>query len=176
MHIPSWVANLRIRYKLFLTYSAVLLLAFGAGTFALDAYVRKSIDEHMAAELTRSTAMVINMVKTGAAVSIKNHLRAAAENNREILSYYYQQIDSGRLTESEAKEAARSILLSQSIGTTGYLFAWDVRKAPGEVILAVYPKLQGQDVSDVDFVQQGIKFKRGYMEYRWKNPGEDRDR
>jgi PAS domain S-box-containing protein len=176
MIVPRWFANLRIRYKLFLTYSAVLLLAFGAGTLALDAYVRKSMDEHMEAELTRSTAMVINMVKTGAAVSIKNHLRAAAENNREIVNYYYRQFVSGRLTESEAKEAARSILLSQSIGTTGYLFAWDVRKAPVEVILAVHPKLQGQDVSDVDFVQQGIKLKSGYMEYRWKNPGEDRDR
>jgi PAS domain S-box-containing protein len=176
MLTPRWFADLRIRYKLFLTYSAVLLLAFGAGTLVLDTYVRQTVNDHTEGELKRSTTMVINMVRSAAAVSIKNHLRASAENNREIVDYYYRQSASGRLSESEAKEAARSILLNQSIGTTGYLFAWDVLKAPEEVILAVHPKIQGQDVSDVDFVQMGIKLKSGYMEYRWRNPGEDRDR
>ena len=52
-------------------------------------------------------------MKTAAAESARNHLRATAENNREIVRYYYQQSLSGQLSEKEAMAAAGKVLLSQ---------------------------------------------------------------
>lgn len=175
MHFFRWFANLGIRYKLFLTYSAALLLTVGSGIVALGPIFGKAIEENVEAELKKSTQLVINMVKTAAAVSIKNHLKAAAESNLQIIGYYHQQYLAGSLTEKDAKEAARSILLEQKIGKTGYIFVWDVSNAPDSIILAVHPNssAQGSDVSNIDFVQEGAKLGNGYMEYRWRNPRED---
>jgi signal transduction histidine kinase len=172
MGILRWFGDLRIRYKLFLTYSAVLVVTVGVGTLVLDSYVRQYIRQQAESDLANSVRIVINTVKTAAAVSVKNHLRATAENNREIVRYYYEQFVSGRLSERDAKAAAAAILLSQRVGKTGYLFVWDIRKAPVSVILAVHPKIQGQDVAGFDFVQEGAGIKNGYLEYRWRNPGE----
>ncbi len=176
MLIPRWFGDLRIRYKLFLIYSAVLLVTVGVGTLVLDSYVRQSIRQDAESDLTNSAELVINMVKSAAAVSVKNHLRATAENNREIVRYYYQQSVSGRFSEEEAKAAVGAVLLSQRVGKTGYLFVWDIRNAPESIPLAVHPKIQGQDVAGVDFVQEGARLKNGYMEYRWRNPGEEAER
>jgi signal transduction histidine kinase/CheY-like chemotaxis protein len=173
MVILRWFGDLRIRYKLFLIYSAVLLVTVGVGTLVLDSYVRQSIRHDVESDLTNSADLVIDMVKTAAAVSVKKDLRATAENNREIVRHYYQQSVSGRLSEEEAKAAVGAVLLSQRVGKTGYLFVWDIRNAPQSIPLAVHPKIQGQDVAGVDFVQEGARLKNGYLEYRWRNPGED---
>ena len=175
MFVRRWFANLQIRYKLFVTYSIVLLIAVGAGMLALDSQMSKFSENYLKRELKESTGLIINMVRTSAAVSIKNHLRATAENNRDIVGYYYQQYISGNMTETAAKEAAGSVLLSQKVGKTGYIFVWDVRNAPDSIVLAVHPKIQGKEVSNLDFVQEGVKLKDGYMEYRWHNPDEERD-
>jgi PAS domain S-box-containing protein len=176
MRIPRWFADMRIRYKLFITYSALLLIAVGAGMLALESHMNRFSEDYLERELKEATGLIINMIKTSAAVSIKNHLRATAENNRDILRYFYDQYVSGHMTEAAAKEAAGSVLLSQRVGKTGYIFVWDVSKAPGSIVLAVHPKIQGKEVSNIDFVQAGAALKEGYMEYRWQNPGEERDR
>jgi PAS domain S-box-containing protein len=176
MVLPRWFGDLRIRYKLFLTYSAVLLVTVGVGTLVLDSYVRQSIRRAVESDLTNAADLAINTVKTAAAVSVKNHLRATAENNREIVRYYYQQSVSGRLSQEEAQAAVGAVLLSQRVGKTGYLFVWDIRNAPQSIQLAVHPKIQGQEVAGVDFVQEGARLKNGYIEYRWRNPGEETER
>ncbi len=62
--------------------------------------------------------------------------------------------------------------MDQKIGKTGYFFAWEISRAPDSIPLAIHPKIQGQDVASVSFVQTGAALKEGYMEYKWKNPGE----
>jgi signal transduction histidine kinase/CheY-like chemotaxis protein/HAMP domain-containing protein len=148
----------------------------GVGTLVLDSYLRHYITQDAESDLTHSAELVINMVKTAAAVSVKNHLRATAVDNREIVRSYHQQFVSGRMSEEEAKAAAAEVLLSQRVGKTGYLFVWDIGNAPESIPLAVHPKIQGQDVAAVDFVQKGARLKNGFIEYRWRNPGEDVER
>lgn len=176
MAIFRWFGDLRLRYKLFITYSMVLLLTAGAGILVLDSYVRGFIRQDAESDLTHSANLVINTVKAAVEVSVKNHLRATAENNREIVRYYHQEFVSGRLSEEDAKAAAGAVLLNQPVGKTGYLFVWDVRNAPKSIPLAVHPKIQGRDVADVDFVQKGQELKNGYIEYSWRNPGEEAER
>ncbi len=74
------------------------------------------------------------------------------------------------MTEADAKRLAADILLSQSIGITGYLYCLDSRG-----VLKVHPKesLRDTDISSYGFVQEQIHRKEGYLEYDWKNPDDD---
>jgi len=113
------------------------------------------------------------MVKTVADVSIKNYLRAVAEKNRDVVENCYRLYQEGKLAELEAKELARSILLSQRIGETGYIYCLDTRG-----IIRVHPvgPLYGADLTQYAFIQEQLEKKEGYIEYDWKNPGELRTR
>ena len=168
--------NLRLPYKLSISYSAVFVLAVIIVSCLIYPYVNKTIGANIEIGLRNSTDSLLKMVTTSAAVSIKNRLRAVAEKNREIIKHFYEMAKRGEISENEAKSRARNILLSQTIGKTGYLFVWDISRAPEVIPLAVHPKIEGQDVAYVDFVQTGASLKNGYLEYSWKNPGEKKAR
>lgn len=167
---PSRFFNpIRIRYKLFIAYASVFVLTIAASGLVTYSVVRGSIETHIERELGRSTAGVVDLVRTAVSVSIRNHLRAAAEKNREMVAYFHRQYQEGRLSEAEAKREAGALLLSQRIGTTGYMACVDSR---GVMVLHPEPSLIGDDISGHGFVREMIARKEGYIEYDWKNPGE----
>jgi len=168
--------NLRIRSKLLLIFTTTFVLSVTAGSAILYVLIRKTVGSSIEKELQNANASILEIVNTAADVSIKNHLRAVAEKNRDIASHFHSLTKKGFISEKEAKEQTSKIMLSQGIGKTGYIFVWDISKAPNSIPLAVHPKIQGEDVSYVDFVQAGAKLRTGYMEYMWKNPGEDKER
>jgi PAS domain S-box-containing protein len=161
--------NLRIRSKLLVSYSAVFMLVITLGGLNMYSHLRESVEANIEAELTNSTAAILNLVRTSVSVSIKNHLRAAAEKNLEMVQYFYGLYQSGRLTEAEAKAQAEALLLSQRVGTTGYIACVNSR---GVMVLHPEPLWIGQDITPHAFVQQMIALKEGYLEYDWRNPGE----
>ena len=65
------------------------------------------------------------MVRTSASVSIKNHLRAVAEKNREIAQHFYDKALAGAISMEEARRQTREVMLSQTIGKTGYIYCID---------------------------------------------------
>lgn len=168
--------NLRIRSKLLLIFSATFVLSIAAGSTVLYMLVRQTIEFHIEKDLIGTNASILEIVNTAANVSIRNHLRAVAEKNRDVAAHFYSRAKNGLISNAEAKEQARRLMLSQSIGKTGYIFVWDTSKAPHSIPLAVHPKIQGKDVAYVDFVQSGAALRNGYMEYIWKNPGEKIER
>ncbi len=165
--------NLRIPYKLFISYSSIFVVAVILGSIVIYSLMRNTIESHIESDLKNSTDTILNMVKTSVTVSVKNHLRAIAEKNYDVVDHFYGLFRQGLLAEKEAKSAASAVLLNQTIGKTGYIFVWDIRKAPKSIPFAVHPKIQGKDVAYVDFVQRGARLKNGYIEYKWKNPGEE---
>ena len=118
--------------------------------------------------LTDST---YNLIDSSVNTSIKNHLRAIAEKNKNIVELYYRKYMSGELSELDAKKTIESILLSQKIGATGYIYIVDSTGT-----LDVHPALKGVDISGYDFVTRQIEKKEGYIEYLWRNPNDERDR
>lgn len=168
--------NLRIGLKLFICYSFIFILALTIGGFIVYSLVRGTIESNIESELNNVTATILEMVKTSVDLSIKNHLRAVSEKNKDIVKYFYMLSEQSIITEEEAKERAAEILLSQRIGETGYIFVWDIKKAPESIPLAVHPIIQGKDVAYVDFVQIAVRMKEGYIEYEWKNPNDEEDR
>ncbi len=146
----------------------VVIITTGGGFF-LEKMVRKTIEAQISSELDNLSQSIQDTVKTTASASIKNRLRGIAEKNLDIVSYFYNQQASGQLSENHAKLQTAEILLSQTIGKTGYIYC--VNSAG---IIQVHPedKLIGKNISDFPFIQQQIHEKKGYLEYEWKNPSD----
>ena len=161
--------NLRIRYKLLFSYASGFILIIALVGFTTYSILHDTVEANIESELKNSTSALLNMVRTAVSVSIKNHLRAVAEKNLEMVQYFYTQYQKGIMSEAQARQAAAEILLSQKIGTTGYIAVVD-----SNGVLVVHPKEEwvGKNISKRKFVQKMISRKEGYIEYDWKNPGE----
>ena len=162
-------ADLRIRYKLLISYSAVFIVSLTIGSSIIFFFVKEVIETNIESELANTTQTITNMVRTAAGVSIKNHLRAVAEKNREIAHHFYQQALSGTLSMAEAQSRTGDVMLSQTIGKTGYIYAVD-----SQGVIQVHPEttLADVDLSENAFIVEQKQRKEGYLEYDWKNPGE----
>ena len=162
-------ADLRIRYKMLISYSAVFVLSFSIGSGIIYFFVKQAIETNIESELTNTTQTILNMVRTSAGVSIKNHLRAVAEKNREIAQHFYQLALAGSFSMEEAKSRTRDVMLSQTIGKTGYIYCID---SHGVILIHPENALVHADLSDYSFIAEQKIRKVGYLEYNWKNPGE----
>jgi len=162
--------NLPIRYKLFLSYSTLFILTLALGNTLIYNYVRSTIQENIESQLKSSTDAILSLVKTSTAVSIKNHLRAVAEKNRDITEYFYGLYQQGKLTEVEAKDRVREVMFSQKIGSTGYIYILN-----SEGVTVMHPRKAHRYVnfSYRPFIQEQIRKKEGYLEYDWVDPEEE---
>lgn len=163
------ISNLPIRYKLFLSYAVVFILSITLGCVNIYYFVRQTIEKNIESELQNSTTTILNTVSTATSVSIKNYLRAAAETNRKIADYFYHQWRLGNMTQEAAKARVRQIMLSQSIGSSGYIYC-----LYSSGVVAVHPEkdIQDSDVSDYEFARRQKQHREGYFEYEWRNPRE----
>ncbi len=166
--MKTWFLTRSLRSKLLIGYLSTFIVLIVLGNLAIFMVVRNTIVENTEKELTNSTNIIMNMVKSATDASTKNHLRAVAEKNSEIVWHFYGEYLQGRINEADAKERARQILLSQSIGKTGYIYCVNSKG-----VLQVHPKISGADLSKHDFIRQQGQVKEGYLEYEWANPGEE---
>ena len=173
MNLFPRFADLRIRYKLLLSYSAVFILSLTIGSVIIFSFVKSTIESNIESELKNTTQTILNMVRTSASVSIQNHLRAVAEKNREIAHHFYQQALAGDLTMSEARARTQEIMLSQTIGKTGYIYCID---SNGIILIHPEKALIDVDLSKHAFIADQKARKEGYLEYNWRNPGEEHPR
>ncbi|MFH1154869.1 MAG: hypothetical protein V1793_13730 [Pseudomonadota bacterium] len=103
----AFFRNLQIRSKLMMGYTLIFIMATLSGGSVIYFQVKSTIEANIENDLKNSTATILNMVKTAASTSIKNHLRAVAENNREILASIYRDQTLGLMTETAAKSLAK---------------------------------------------------------------------
>ena len=169
LNLARRFSDLRIRYKLLISYSAVLLLSLTIGSAIIFFFVKQSIQANIESELKNTTQTILNMVRTSASVSIKNHLRAVAEKNRDIAQHFYKRAMAGEISMAEAKSQTREVMLSQSIGKTGYIYCID---SHGVILIHPENQLIQVDLSEHSFITEQMARKEGYLEYNWKNPGE----
>ncbi|MCP3888223.1 MAG: PAS domain S-box protein [Desulfobulbaceae bacterium] len=169
----TFFQNLSLKFKLFLTYALISLIIFTL-SFALLFYnTKKNLKHRIQEELNKSNQTITDMVETTAKVSIKNHLRAIAEKNREIIQLFHQSYLSGNISREQAREKAIQVMQSQSVGETGYIYCID---SHGKAV--VHPKsgVLGSDLSQWKFIQTQISAKEGYLEYHWQNPDDQKVR
>ncbi|HKJ65715.1 MAG TPA: cache domain-containing protein, partial [Desulfopila sp.] len=168
MNTPDFFKSVGIRYHLMIWYSLLFMLILVIAGWIIFPLVKNTIEEHIHSKLALTTEALQTAIKTSADISVRNRLRAIAEKNKEILEDLHRQADQGLFSEKEAKKRAAEILLSQTIGQTGYIYAIN-----SEGLLAVHPHAMGsRDVSNHWLARAQRDTKEGYLEYDWKNPGE----
>jgi len=173
MRLIERFRDLKIRHKLLLGYSAIFMFSFILGSTTIYHFVRRTIEANIESELQNSTTAILNMVVNAANLSIKNYLRAVAEKNRDIAQDYYRQFQRGQLSEAQAQAMARKVLLSQTIGKTGYIYCLS---SEGIIVNHPHDALMGADLSGYAFIQEQKQRKVGYVEYDWQNPSESHPR
>lgn len=171
--MPPYFGNLSIRSKLLFGYLTPLILFLVTAILILQPLMRRAINATTESELNNATKTILSMVKTATEVSSTSYLRAVAEKNRDIVAASYQLFQQGVLNEKEAKERASSILLSQRIGDTGYIYCLDSK---GSIKVHPMPSLLDRDLTQYEFIKAQLKKREGYLEYDWKNPGETKFR
>ena len=159
--------------QLFLGTAAIALLAIGVTNGILYYVFRTSVEVDFQIRLNEGNEAIRNLVNTSVRTAIRNHLRAVAEKNEEIVAHFYALARQGDMSEAEAKARAAEILLSQTIGTTGYIFCLDSNST---VLVHPDKQLLGVDLSNYPLSEKLIQAKKGYFEYEWANPGESAPR
>ena len=137
---------------------------------ALSQLVDEKMKQTTTAQLEDMTKTIRESIALASTAAIISTCSSIAKNSHQMVRFYYDQYQSGLLTEERAKKKAASYLLSHKIGETGYIY---VLSTDGKVI--VHPKrgIIGKDLRKYDFIQKQITMgDSGYIEYEWKNPGE----
>ncbi len=167
--VSRFLKRTPIRVWLILSYSALFTGVMIPVAIGLNLRLAALLEENIEAQLENATMNTVNMVKLAAEASIKQHLRAIAEKNVEILRMFHQDALAGRITMEEAKRQAARVLLSQKIGITGYIYVLD---STGQLQVHPEKSLLHRDLRDFQFIREQIVRKEGYIEYEWKNPQE----
>jgi len=159
--------KIKLKYKLIIIYSIIVICAISLSSLFIYSYVRNTISKNIESELTNITYTIVNLLKTSMYSSIKNHLRGIAKNNKDIVAHIYNNFQKGKITEQQAKEMAKEILLNQTIGKNGYIC---VTNSDGVVVIHPKTKLINTNLSKYSFIKKMLIKKKGYLEYEWKNP------
>ncbi|MDA8135249.1 MAG: cache domain-containing protein [Desulfobacteraceae bacterium] len=165
--------KLKFRNRLFISFLIVFIPLIFLGSAFVYYQVKKILQTNIEKELQDSTEALSNLIHTSASVSIKTRLHGIAEKNKEIANYFYQRYRSGSLTKEEALQRIEEIFLSQTIGVSGYIYCLNSK---GMVELHPNGRVKNTDLSGFEFARRQLEMRNGYLEYDWKNPGEERER
>ena len=165
--------RLKFQNKLLVSFMLVFIPLIVLGSIVAYYQVRGILQAGIERQLQDTTDSLVTLIKTSTKVSIKNRLQAIAEKNLDIAQYYYSKHRSGLLSRAEAIEIIEEIFLTQSIGISGYIYCLD---SSGTVVIHPNDIVKNSDVSQFGFVQKQMEVKEGYLEYDWKNPGEEQER
>jgi len=149
----------------------VVMSVMGVVTLLL---LQRNIDDIVEQNAGRTIGLMQHLVEAEVDGAVINYLRGKADNNRDLLAYYYDQAQRGLYSQEEAYTRAKEIFLDPEygrIGETGYLAG-----VSSNGILEIHPKSPGADASGHEFMQKAMEMKNGYLEYMWKNVGEEEAR
>ncbi len=162
-----------IRHKmLYSMYLVALLSILGVGVTSYI-FTIHAAEDRTKAELDNVTRLTYEKIAQTTDAAIKNYLRAIAEKNKDVVSFYYNQYKEGLMTEEQAKKLATEVLLSQRIGESGYIYAVN---SEGSIVVHPVKSLIGSSLSDQAFFTNQMRTHHGYVEYMWKNPEEALER
>jgi methyl-accepting chemotaxis protein len=166
--------HMRIRNKILLINNIAFLIIFVGFSLFIYIQVRDLVSDNIKQELQNKNESIVNLIESSTNVSIKTHLRTISERNWELMNMFYERYQNGEFSEEEAYNRVKEIFLDPEygkIGKTGYLAG-----VTTEGVLEIHPKSAGVDASGFEFMQRAMEMKNGYLEYMWKNEGEEEKR
>lgn len=158
------------RSRIFGSFLVTLLPILFLLIVALEFFLIPTMQRNAKQELANSTRVLTSAIRASAAVSIRNHLKAIAETNREIAVQHLSMVNQGLLSKEEAVKRLKAIFLSQKIGRSGYIYCLDHN---GIAVVHPNKKVEHTDNTRFAFVRDQLKTKEGYLEYNWQTPGEE---
>lgn len=160
----------KFSYKIFITvFFAFSTMCFFTGWISyslINTTVKQRVDENLAKTVTG----ISQMVEASTDFAAKNYIRSLAEHYVRVAEEQDKQSRTDRTNIEETKNEILHQLSDIKIGDSGYAY---VINTQGEIVGHPHKSLHGENVSEHDFIQKQIKLKRGYLEYEWKNPGDD---
>lgn len=163
-----------IKKKLIISFGLILFIFFI--TLGITNYVlmRQTITRMTESNLTNVMENAYNIADTLVYSSIKNYLRAVNEKGKNVVKYYYNLYQNGKISETDAYDQVKSMFLSPyygKIGMTGYIAA-----VSDEGLIKIHPLSEGVNALEKDFMKKAVEMKNGYIEYMWKNKGEEKEK
>ncbi len=152
----------------------MFLIVISLSGLVINLFLKDQIENNTLAEMVKTNEVIVDMLSSNLDNSIQVYLRTRAMETLKNTERYYQKYSDGLITEEEAYEKVREIILHPEhgkIGDTGYLAG-----VSGTGILVIHPASEGVDASGHDFMQQAISMKSGYIEYMWQNPDDESPR
>lgn len=157
---------------------AVFLVIFtlAAAIFAGSVYItlKPDMQKRFEQELSGTTDIVAELTLVHIEATVRTHLDTVSHKFLDTANYYYGLSRKGVMRENEAyREFSRFMLDPKigKIGDTGYMAG-----ISSKGIAVIHPKIPGRNLSSHDFMKRAIEMKNGYLEYQWKNPGDDKER
>lgn len=147
--------------------SLAIILGVGLATYFT---FKKNIEAYIDNELQQITDSTLYLLESTINASVENYLRSISEKTKSLVEYNYNLYDKEVLSEKEAIERIRKIILDPGFGKiakTGYLA---VMNGKGKIL--IHPTDEGIDASKRDFMKEVFKKERGYIDYKWKKKGE----
>ncbi len=165
---------MKIRTKTILMNNLIFTVILVLFSLFLYRQVKSVVIDHIESSLKSANISIENLIQSSSESAIKDHLRTIAEKNRDLMQLYYKRAAAGELDEEEAYNTVKRIFLDPEygkIGETGYLAGVDTNG-----VLVIHPKSEGVDASGLEFMQKAMAMRNGYLEYMWKNTGEEEER
>ena len=127
-------------------------------------YIKKESLASIDAQLENSAKSTHNLIELTIKESIRNYLRGRVEDSIYSLQAIDAAIKRGAISEERGLQSARIGISGRKIGESGYFYVIDSK---GTVILHPEQEIIGSNISELDFIQEQMKKKSGYLQYVW---------
>jgi methyl-accepting chemotaxis protein len=167
--------NKRLNFatRLSIFFIVIILFIIAAITIINNIFFERTLNDVQERNINNLIDTVHTVTNTAVTTAIETHLIGIAKTNVKIINSYYNRYLNGEISEEEAKELSRELLLSQKIGQTGYMYVLNIENGPEKLLLEIHPFLEKNlDATESELSVATYNLKNGYMEYDYQ-PEED---
>ncbi len=172
MTMKGILSSIKVRIQLI--FAGVYIIFVTGLSIGVFMSLTEGFEKQFHRQINNTTELIYQLTDSYVDSSAQNYLIGMAESVKRLVAYEYSLYEKGEITEAEAWSNARRIILDPDfgkIGETGYLAG-----VSGDGVLVIHPRSEGADASGNDFMKEAMIKKEGYIEYMWKNVGEDEAR
>lgn len=94
--------SISLRSRIFASFLLALLPVLVFFIAAIEMLLVPAISADVRQDLANSTHLLKKSIQTGTTVAVRNHLKAIAEKNAEIVAYHIDQVVQGLLSREDA--------------------------------------------------------------------------
>ncbi|HMA62831.1 MAG TPA: methyl-accepting chemotaxis protein [bacterium] len=155
--------NLNIKQKILSMNGSVFFVVFLAVILLVYFNVKNTLKENINTQIEKVNENMLGLVESSVNQTIQNYLKGLLSTNLTNIQQYYQQYEQGQISEEQARQEIKKVLLNQKIGESGYNFVM----TSTDDIIRIHPKasLVGEIAPLRDEI---LSSKQGYFEYEFE--------